>query len=364
MASSRKKTGKMVDKASPEKSANTEAKKNNKKKVVYSKPFYVVTIGASAGGINAVNELVSQFIPGINAAFFVVLHLSKAALGEILVDRIKKSSRLPCVLARHDDIIIPGQIYIAQPDAHLLIKKDKIIVGHGPAENRFRPSIDVLFRSAASNYGHRAIGIVLTGFLNDGTAGMLAIKQSGGQGIVQDPNEAEYPSMPLSVLETLEVDYCLPLKEIGPAIQKLTSKVRVNNKTIPPEIIAESRLSEQSATALRDVRKIGEKTILACPDCGGGLWAIGNGRSKRYRCHIGHSYTEADLELGQSEAIERTLWVAVRMMEERKIFLTKLAAEHKTKGLMKISNAYYLEVQQLEDHITTIKNLLFGNNMN
>ncbi len=363
MVSRRRKNGKLVTKTKPGKSEQTLAKKNSTKKAASDKPFYVVTIGASAGGINAINELVSQINPEINAAFFVVLHLSKAALGEILTYRIKKNSRLPCTLARQDDIIERGQIYIAQPDAHLLVRNDKIIVGHGPAENRFRPSIDVLFRSSASNYGPRTIGVVLTGFLNDGTAGMLAIKQSGGFCIVQDPNEAEYPSMPLSVLETMNVDHGIPLKEMGLVIQKITNKIPVKNKITPLEVIAESRLSERSATGINEVRKIGEKTILACPDCGGGLWAIGNSRVKRYRCHIGHSYSEADLELGQSEAIERTLWVSVRMMKERKNFLTKLAAEHKTKGLIKISNAYYREVQQLEDHIRTIKNLLFGNNI-
>ena len=178
-----------------------------------NKDLFVVTIGASAGGLNAIYEIVSQLSPEINAAIFIVIHLSRAAIGDILVNRMQKSSSLPCEIAEHDKIFRAGYIYVAPPDAHLLVKDDHMVIGRGPEENRFRPSIDVLFRSAAASHGEKSIGIILTGFLNDGTAGMMAIKQSGGHCIVQDPNEAEYPDMPLSVLETMGVDYCIPLKK-------------------------------------------------------------------------------------------------------------------------------------------------------
>jgi two-component system chemotaxis response regulator CheB len=321
--------------------------------------FYVITIGASAGGLDAVRELIRQIPKNINAAIFVVLHLSKAAVPEILVERIKKVSALPCSVAIHNQAIKPGHIYIAPPDAHLMIKRDSIIIGHGPAENRFRPSIDVMFRSAAASFGESAIGIVLTGFLNDGTAGMWAIKQSGGHCLVQDPNEAEYPDMPLSVVETMEADYCIPLKAMGNIIRKIAEKKPV--KTIePPAIVrAESRLSEKAATDLEAVSELGEKTVYACPDCGGGLWNMNNGRVKHYRCHIGHSYSEKDLQLRQSETIEQTLWVALRMMEERKILLMKLAAENRNKGLEFLHKSVSEQAGQLTTHIEKMKKLLF-----
>ena len=186
--------------------------------------FFTVCIGASAGGLNAVSEVISQLPTNLNAAVFIVLHLSKAAIGEILVARIKGVTIMPCEIAKDGAAIKPGHIYIAPPDAHLLIKKDRIVIGHGPTENRFRPSIDVLFRSAAVNNGVRTIGVVMTGFLNDGTSGMWAIKKSGGHCIVQDPNEAEYPDMPLSVLEAMEVDHCVSLKEMGRIIAEITAK--------------------------------------------------------------------------------------------------------------------------------------------
>ena len=323
---------------------------------------FVIAVGASAGGLNAISELVSQLPSDLDGSVFVVLHLSKAALGDILVSRIQKNTSLPCKIAEDKEIIKTGHVYIAPPDAHLLVKEDHVIIGHGPAENRFRPSIDVLFRSVAASHGERTIGIILTGFLNDGTAGMMAIKQSGGYCIVQDPNEAEYPDMPLAVLENMEVDDCVSLKNMGKVIVEIINKAEVKGVAAPQNIISESKLSEKSATGINGVRSLGEKTVYACPDCGGGLWKIENGKIKHYRCHIGHSYSENDLLLKQSETTEHTLWVAVRMMEERKLFLQKIAKENDEKGLQRLSSQYNQRSKELEQHISTLKELLFAIN--
>jgi two-component system chemotaxis response regulator CheB len=325
-----------------------------------AEPFYIVCIGASAGGLNAVSELVSQFPLQLNAAVFVVLHLSKSAIADILVTRLEKATSLSCEVAKNGVMIQPGHIYIAPPDVHLLVGDGKIIIGHGPPENRFRPSIDVLFRSAAAHYGEKTIGIILTGFLNDGTVGMWSIKQSGGHTIVQDPNEAEYPDMPLSVLETMETDYCTQLKKIGDVVLKIIEEAESKGILPPPAIIAESKLSEKSATTIEQVATIGEKTLFACPDCGGGLWQISNDRVKHYRCHIGHSYSETDMIVRQSQAIEQTLWVALRMMEERKILLKKTATENESKGLTSLSGTLREQAQQLEIHVEKLKELLFA----
>ena len=320
---------------------------------------FVVVIGASAGGLNAVAELVSQFNPGINATFFIVLHLSKAALGDILVSRIQKHSTLPCKIAEDQEAIKTGYVYVAPPDAHLLVKEQHLVIGHGPAENRFRPSIDVLFRSVAVSHGEKAIGVILTGLLNDGTVGMAAIKQSGGHCIVQDPNEAEYPDMPLAVLETMEVDYCVSLKRIGETILKIMEEAEVKNISPPEHIVAESKLSEKVATTIEGISNLGEKSLFACPDCGGNLWEINHGGLKHYRCHIGHAYSEKDLVVKQSESVENTLWVAVRMMEERKMLLEKIARENDRKGLNKLSLRYKEQSKQLNEHIMQLKELLF-----
>ena len=262
---------------------DTPVKKNNSKKEAVLREiktrqpktkepfFHVICIGSSAGGLNAVGELLSQLPENLNAAVFVVLHLSRAAIGELLVDRIRKNAKLPCSLAGNNEIIQPGHIYVAVPDTHLLIKNDRIILGKGPAENRFRPSIDVMFRSAATYYREKTIGIILTGYLNDGTAGMWAIKQNGGHCLVQDPNEAEYPDMPMSVLETMEVDHCVSLKKMGSIIGNILKENKPKNVIPSPLVKAESNYRNESLPALEGVSSLGEKTIYSCPDCGGGL---------------------------------------------------------------------------------------------
>jgi two-component system chemotaxis response regulator CheB len=322
--------------------------------------FFVITIGASAGGLNAISELVSQLPPDLNAVVFVVMHLSKSALGDILVSRIQKNTALICQLAKDKERIQKGHIYIAPPDFHLLVKKDKIVIGNGPAENRFRPSIDVLFRSAAVNYGEKAIGIILTGMLNDGRTGMWAIKQSGGYCIVQDPNEAEFPDMPLSVLEAMEVDHCASLKKMGAVIETIIRNAKPKGISPPAEIVMESDLSERTATSLNGVSHLGEQTVYACPDCGGGLWGVTNGRIKHFRCHIGHTYSERDLVIKQSESLESTMWVALRMMEERKILLVRLAKESMSKGLQQLGGTYHEQAEQLDIHVGKLKELLFS----
>jgi len=323
--------------------------------------FFTIGIGASAGGLNAIQEIISQFPDDLNAAVFIVLHVSKLGMPEFMIERMKKTTRLNCKIAMQDEKIVPGTIYFAAPDAHLLVKDDKIVLGYGPAENRFRPSIDVLFRSIAASYGGRAVGVVLTGFLNDGTVGMNAIKQSGGYAIVQDPNEAEYPDMPLSVLETMEVDHCVSLAKMGEAISHIVDDAEIANTAPPRVVVMESKLSEKAATSIDEMPKLGEKSLFSCPDCGGSLWKIDK-PFLHFRCHIGHSYSEKDLLYKQSESIEQTLWVAVRMMEERRILLLKNVRTYHEKGLKKLSTQFTDRAMQLATHIQKLKDLLFAIN--
>ena len=323
----------------------------------------MVCIGASAGGLTAIGELLSYLPKEVNAAVFIVLHLSKTGLEDTLARRIQRNTTIPCKIAENDEMIEPGNIYVAPPGAHLLLKKDQIIIGHGPPENRYRPSIDVLFRSAALYYQSRAIGIVLTGLLNDGSSGMLAIKQSGGICIVQDPNEAEYPEMPASVLETMESDYCEPINKMGQVIMEVTSRLPPKPLPVPEIIVAEAKLSERSATAIEDINKLGPKTDYGCPDCGGPLWEIKSGKLKHYRCHIGHTYSDWDLEISQSRKIEQTLWVAIRMMEERKTVLLRMSSEHRHRGLLKSSGTYKEQAKNLEQHIEQLKKFIFQINV-
>ncbi|MCF0040860.1 chemotaxis protein CheB [Dyadobacter fanqingshengii] len=326
-----------------------------------AQPKFIVVIGASAGGLNALAELVQTLPAGLDVAYCIVLHLSRKGIGDFVVHRLNKVTSMQCSMAVSGATIEAANIYVAPPNQHLLVKDGKILLGAGPQENRFRPSIDVLFRSAAVAYTSHAIGIILSGMLDDGTSGMWAIKRSGGACIVQDPNQAEYPDMPLSVINNMDVDYVSELGSIGGLLVELTSfeqdsEVRVQ---APQEVILESQIAEKTAVGIDAVEQIADKSVFACPDCGGNLWAVKGDIINRYRCHIGHAYTEQDLVVKQAETASTTLWVALRMMEERKHLLRKLEVDYAQKGYTSLATDHLERKDEMQRHIDTLKMILF-----
>ncbi|MFL5773295.1 MAG: chemotaxis protein CheB [Flavisolibacter sp.] len=321
-------------------------------------PDHIIVVGASAGGLNALVELVTQFKEEWSAAFFIVLHLSRKGISDFLVHKLQQHTTLECHRATEGQKIKTGNIYIAMPNFHLLIKKNEIRLGHGPEENRWRPSIDVMFRSAAAAYNSHVIGIILTGLLDDGTSGMWAIKRSGGTLIVQDPNEAEYPDMPLSVLNRMEVDHCVSLQEMGPLLDDIIASKEFTDETVPQDILAEAMIAEKMATGIEVIEKLGDKSVYTCPDCGGILFMVENGKINRYKCHTGHSYSQADLAVKQSEALDSTLWVALRMMEERKNLLKKMEDQTKEKGFNRFAKEHQRKAEELQLHIDRMKEML------
>jgi two-component system chemotaxis response regulator CheB len=327
---------------------------------VNKSPEFLVVIGASAGGLNALCEMFSSFTPGVDAAYCVVLHLSRQGIGDFVAHKISGVTSIPCALATDGEQIVSNRIYVARPNQHLLVKDGKFMLGSGPEENRWRPSIDVLFRSAAVSYNSHTIGIILSGLLDDGTSGMSAIKKCGGICITQDPNEAEYPDMVLSVINYIEVDHVTPLGAIGPIIEKIARESSKEKMPVPPELIAESRIAEEVAVGIEDVRELNvEQSVLACPDCGGGLWRVKDDLLTRYRCHIGHAYSERDLVLKQAEVAGSTLWVALRMMEERKHLLKKIEVDNTRRGYKTIVKSNLEKQKELEKHINHLKEILF-----
>jgi two-component system chemotaxis response regulator CheB len=322
-------------------------------------PKCIIVIGASAGGINALCELVAQFQKEIDAAIFIVLHLSRRGVGDYLKHRLQQYTELTCHLATDELAIEKGNIYIAQPDFHLIVKKGVCKLTDGTQENRWRPSIDVLFRSAAAAYGEQVIGVMLTGLLDDGTSGMIAIKRSGGLCMVQDPNEAEYPEMPLSVLNNVEVDYSVPLAQMGFIISEHIRTAVWHNTPIPADVLAEAELAEKVVTSIAAVAEIGSHSLYACPDCGGGLWEKEDNGFKRYRCHIGHTYSQLDLMKKQQEQVESTLWIALRMMEERRNLLKRIADKERKNGLNILSADHQERAEELEQHIDILKKIIF-----
>jgi two-component system, chemotaxis family, protein-glutamate methylesterase/glutaminase len=331
---------------------------NKYHRLMNNEPKYVVVIGASAGGFNAVSEVISHINKQTDAAYFVVLHLSTKSISGYLAHRLQEFTELKCLLAMDGLPIRKGHVYVAVPNQHLLVEKGEVHLSNGPTENRWRPSIDVLFRSAAANYGNRVIGVVLTGLLNDGTSGMSGIKRVGGFTIVQDPNEAEYPDMPMSVLNSMDVDHCVSLSQIGGVIDEITGNKPAAQEHIPDDITAEDEVMDNMITRIDKAEEMGRLSHYTCPDCGGVLFLHEQDAITKFKCHIGHSYTIRDLLIKQVEEVEKSMWVAIRSLEQRKAMLESLAEKYHKTGNNRTAKEYEERSGELDSHIETLKNVI------
>jgi two-component system chemotaxis response regulator CheB len=274
----------------------------------------IVVMGASAGGLSAFNCIVKQLPEDLNAAVFIVWH---------------RAGKLKAKHPADGEPITMGKIYIAPPDHHLLLELDRIRLTKGPKENRFRPAVDPLFRSAAYAYGPRVVGVVLSGALDDGTAGLWAIKDRGGIAVVQDPADAEQPSMPASALANVQVDYRLPVSEIPPLLVTLTEQTVMEESRAPvsKDLEIETKIALGDDAAELDVTQLGKLSEFTCPDCHGTLVELTNDKLQRFRCHTGHSFGTASLVAELTDSVEQSLWNAIRAVEER-IRLLKHLAQH------------------------------------
>jgi two-component system chemotaxis response regulator CheB len=282
----------------------------------------IIVIGASAGGVEALKQLVSLLPADLPAAIFVVLHIpahGKSVLPHILT----RAGSLNAIHPKDGQAIRKGNIYIAPPDTHLLIKKDYVTLSRGPRENGHRPAVDPLFRSAARAYGSRVIGIVLSGNLDDGTAGLIAIKMRHGITIAQHPEDAMYTGMPMSAIENADPDYVLPADEIAALLPTLAIKPiePPSENTHPEEMEKEVKIAEMSTSEPPS----GTPATLACPECGGTLWEIQDGELIRFRCRVGHAFTAQTLLAEQSEQLEDAFWVALRALEESASLALRMA---------------------------------------
>jgi two-component system chemotaxis response regulator CheB len=314
----------------------------------------IIVIGTSAGGLEALDELVGKMPADLPATIFIVQHMAPESSGEALLFRLSRHKSFLCKLATNGESIKVGRIYIAPPDNHLLIKKNKLLVTKGARENRARPGIDPLFRSASVAYGPRVIGVVLTGMLDDGTAGLIAIQKYGGITVVQSPNDAAYPAMPQSALDNLKVDHCVPISEMGELLDKLTHQLPGKTRSVPEDVRTEAIIAERVLSDVDQVNGLGKQVPYNCPNCGGVLWEIDIPDLRRFRCHTGHSFTESALLTSQSEKIEETLWISLRMFEERKNLLNSMAQ----RGPHKRKSPYDQRARETEVHVERIKAML------
>jgi two-component system chemotaxis response regulator CheB len=278
-------------------------------------PHDVVVVGASAGGVEALRRLVAALPEDLPASVFVVLHLARnshSALPEILA----RAGALPVRHASDGEQPAPGVVYVAPPDLHLLLKPGRLQLLHGPTENGHRPAIDPLFRSAAASYGPRVIGVVLSGVLDDGASGLLAISQAGGMTVAQEPTDALYPSMPMSAIRTVPVDVVATAAEIGHVLERLTAQplpVPVGTRSRPNH----GDYTERALQGGRALELEGRPSRFTCPDCGGALWEAKEEGESKFRCRVGHSWTSMALLEEQASTLEQALWTALRVLAER-----------------------------------------------
>ena len=292
------------------------------------KPYRdIVVIGTSQGGVAALLALVKALPADFPAPVFVVMHVPPDS-PSLLPQLLSAGSALAARHPQNEEVVEAGVIYVARPDHHLLLEGNRVLVTRGPKENRFRPSIDALFRSAAYTYGPRVIGVVLTGYLDDGTAGLWSVQRLGGVAVVQDPRDAEQPSMPTNVLEFVAADYVLPLAELAALLTRLTrerapAKTRLSAAELDLLKI-EFTIAKQGGGFELGIIDKGRLTPFTCPDCHGALTQLIEGRLIRYRCHTGHAYSVSSLLSEVTESVESMLYQAMRGLEETKMLLQNL----------------------------------------
>jgi len=313
-----------------------------------------IVIGASAGGLEPLKEVVSQLPADLPVPVFIVLHI-RAYAPSLLPEILSHVGPLPAVHPQDGTKVEPGVIYIAPPDHHLLIDDGSMAVKRGPKENGFRPSIDALFRSAAYAFGPNVIGVVLSGSLNDGTSGLWSIKRLGGIAIVQDPNLAKFESMPRSVLEYVDVDYRLDSAEIGALLGRLAREqsTRAGNNDGMENDIKHMAQEVQIAAGVdvpqEKLLEMGELTPFTCPECQGVLIKITEGKLTRFRCHTGHAYSEDALLEEAMRVAGETLWRATRGFQEIEMLLEHIAQHMQEAGNTAGAARFLEKARELEE---------------
>lgn len=286
-----------------------------------------MVIGTSSGGVEALRRLAGDLPPDLPAALFVVMHVPEWAPSG-LPGILSRAGPLKAVHPEDGDRIEKGRIYVAPPDFHLLVERGRVRLARGPKENRHRPAVDTLFRTAALAYGPRVVGVVLSGALNDGTAGLQAVKQRGGVAVVQDPGDALFSGMPESALEYVGTDHCLPMEKIAPLLVCLSGEPAKEEGVypVPDDMELESRIAGLDLTAIDSDERPGELSRFTCPECSGPLYEIQSGDLVRFRCRVGHAFTAESMLYDKYDEVEKALYAALNTLEESALMADRLAA--------------------------------------
>lgn len=321
----------------------------------------IVVMGASAGGVDALIDLVASLPGDFQAPVCVVLHIP-ADSPSLLAKILQREAKIRVKEAEDGEHYVSGTMYIAPPDRHLLVGDDGTLhVTRGPRENRHRPAVDPLLRSAALSHGRRAVGVILSGTLDDGTAGLLAIKQRGGIAVVQDPEDALYPGMPQNALHHVEVDYSVRLRDLARLLTSILAgplPPRVLKPVAVDDMTTEVRMAALKADALADDDRPGKPSPYSCPDCGGVLWEIEEGEFPRFRCRVGHAYSPETMMGAQSDVLEEALWAAMKTLEESARLANRLAENERARGQDWLAERFEKKEREARTRVDVIRRFL------
>jgi two-component system chemotaxis response regulator CheB len=314
----------------------------------------IVAVGTSAGGVQALLYLAERFRSDFPATVLVTIHLSnqfRSSLDELL----SRAGPLPASFAQDGAPLRKGRLYIAPPDRHLLVEDDRVRLGVGPRENNSRPAIDPMLRSAAVCCCARSIGVVLTGTLGDGASGLWAIDQCGGITVVQDPRGAAFPEMPQNALNRLRPDHVVTLEQMPALLDNLVNQAAGESQPASANIRYEVDIARSGGGKLKEMDRIGRRSVMSCPDCQGVMWEIDEGQLTRFRCHVGHTYTAELMSLALDDNLRRALGSAQRALEERVSLADKLYTQAKESGHRHLAESWAAKVSEYQEEMKVIR---------
>jgi two-component system chemotaxis response regulator CheB len=316
----------------------------------------IIVIGGSAGALRPLEKILASLPANLPATVFVCLHVAPYA-GTGTLDRLCTVTAMRATVASDGSPFGSGEVLFAPPDHHLVVKPGHVRVVRTPRENLWRPSIDVLFRSAAIAFGPRVIGTILSGALDDGSAGLLAVKRCGGLAVVQSPGDAEAGSMPESAIHNVAVDHVLDAGSIAPALERLTSEVPSPMGSTPEDLVLEARFAETGLTSAPVNQELGHLSEFTCSECEGPLWER-HDQMLRYRCLTGHALTARSLEEGLNRNLDEALWAAIRQFEQRANLCSRMAADERAHGRARTATNYEERAAEARGHAETLRAIL------
>jgi two-component system chemotaxis response regulator CheB len=271
---------------------------------------------------------------------------------------LSRAGQLPAAFAADGDTLKKGHIYIAPPDRHLLVEGQRLRLGSGARENNARPAIDPMLRSVAICCGGRAIGAVLTGTLGDGASGLWAINRCGGISVIQDPEDAAFPEMPTSAMNMTKPDHIARLADLPALFESLVHQPAGETRKAPATIKLEVEIAKGRRTNMDDMDRIGQRSVLACPDCHGVMWEIDEGNLARYRCHVGHTYTGEAMSLALDENLRRALTTGLRALEERLALMRKLEKQARDSGHRLLTETWTRKAREVQEELDVIRDAM------